>query len=186
MNRIFVRSRQIASLKPCFRHILLLWTLGILMATSAQAGEYVNTPYLPQQKVVFDIFHDHPDKIASSLFWVRSLYYTLNNAPYDVIPEDMDIKIVIHGTEIVTLVKNKYKKYKGVVERLRYYTELGAEVKVCAIAARDFGLKAEDFHDFVQVVPNAIAEIAHWQQKGYALMIPQVMEKTLSKEELLE
>jgi len=40
----------------------------------------------------------------------------------------------------------------------------------------------KDFQDCVEVVPNAITELAHWQQQGYALIIPQIMDKKFSIE----
>jgi hypothetical protein len=33
-------------------------------------------------------------------------------------------------------------------------------------------------------VPNAITELAHWQQQGYALIVPKVMEKTIDTESI--
>jgi len=31
-------------------------------------------------------------------------------------------------------------------------------------------------------VPNAITELAHWQQQGHALIVPQIMDKVLNIE----
>ena len=39
-------------------------------------------------------------------------------------------------------------------------------------------------YDFIQVVPSAITELAHWQLQGYALLRPIVMEKKFSIEEI--
>lgn len=39
-------------------------------------------------------------------------------------------------------------------------------------------------YDFVELVPSAITELAHWQLKGYALIKPEVMDKKLSIEEI--
>jgi uncharacterized protein len=97
-------------------------------------------------------------------------------------PELMSIKVVIHGTEIVTLAKKNYDKYRDAVERMRYYAGLGVEFKVCGLAAHDYGYRPEDFQDFVQVVPSAITELAHWQMQGYALITPVVLEKKFSVE----
>jgi intracellular sulfur oxidation DsrE/DsrF family protein len=42
----------------------------------------------------------------------------------------------------------------------------------------------KDFQDFVEVVPNAITELAHWQQQGYALIVPQIMDKKFDIESI--
>ena len=108
----------------------------------------------------------------------------LNEDPYGIPPDLLDVKVVLHGTEIVTLAKKNYQKYEKIVERIKYYTEFGVEFKVCATSAYEYGYKPEDFHDFVQIVPNAITEIIHWQMQGYGLVIPRVTEKHFSVEEL--
>ena len=35
-----------------------------------------------------------------------------------------------------------------------------------------------------EVVPSAITELAHWQQQGYALITPNIMDKKVSIEEI--
>jgi hypothetical protein len=55
---------------------------------------------------------------------------------------------------------------------------------VCGQAAEDFGYAVKDFQDFIEVVPNAITELAHWQQQGYALIVPQIMSKTIDIESI--
>jgi intracellular sulfur oxidation DsrE/DsrF family protein len=146
-------------------------------------AKYIQTPYT-EQKVVFDFYFDDPQKAASALYWVRALLAPLMDDPYGYAPEFMDIKVIIHGTEIVTLAKHNYKKYKDIVERMRYYSELGVEFKVCTLAAEDYGYNLKDFQDFVQLIPSAITELAHWQLQGYALIKPEIMAKKFSIEEL--
>ena len=75
-----------------------------------------------------------------------------------------------------------FDKYRDAVERMRYYAGLGVEFKVCGLAAHDYGYRPEDFQDFVQIVPSAITELAHWQMQGYALITPVVLEKKFSIE----
>ena len=163
---------------------LLLFTVLIACAARADDGaEFVQTPY-DEQKVLFDFYFDNPEKINSALYWVRSLMNPLMEAPYEIPPEALDLKVIIHGTEIVTVARKNYEKYRDAVERMRYYAELGVEFRVCGLAAEDYGYSREDFHDFVKLTPSAIAEIAHWQQQGYALVTPVVMEKRFSIEEI--
>jgi intracellular sulfur oxidation DsrE/DsrF family protein len=166
------------------KRLLLLFVLLPSLTQAEQPGaEFVQTPYT-EQKVVFDFYFDDPAKINSALFWIRSLMNPLMESPYDMAPEFMDLKVIIHGTEIVTVARKNYDKYKDAVERMRYYADLGVEFRVCGLAAQDYGYSRGDFHDFVKVTPSAITELAHWQLQGYALITPAVMEKKFAIEEI--
>lgn len=163
---------------------LLVALLALLISLPASAeGTWVQTPYKPA-RAVFDIYLDNPDKMGSALYWLRSLINPLLDSPYGHSPEELSVKVVIHGTEIVTVAKKNENKYQDIVDRMRYYAELGVEFKICGQAAEDFGYSVKDFQDFIQVVPNAIVELAHWQQEGYALITPQIYEKRFSVEEI--
>jgi intracellular sulfur oxidation DsrE/DsrF family protein len=166
------------------RRGLLAAALLLATASLGQAGEYVETPYAEEQRVMFQIFLDDPAKLGSALFWLRSFMNPLTDAPYGYAPEWMDIKVVLHGTELVALVEQNYDRYETAVERMKYYAQLGVEFRVCAIAAEDYGYRDEDFYDFVKIVPSAITELAHWQQQGYALIRPVVTERHISIEEM--
>lgn len=159
--------------------ILLIFSPVLALAE----GKFVETPYQPQ-KVVFDFYYDHPIKISSALFWLRTLINTLSDDPYSIAAEANSIKVVIHGTEIATVVTKNYEKYQEAVDRMRYYASIGVEFKVCSLAAKDFGYQIEDFQDFIQVIPSAMNEIAHWQNHGYALITPVVTEKRYTIEEI--
>ncbi|MGB5438689.1 MAG: DsrE family protein [Gammaproteobacteria bacterium] len=168
-------------LKALFIVITLL--LCHSLPADEEVSKLVETPYT-EQKVVYDFYLDDPQKINSALFWIRSLVNPLMAEPYGLAPEFMDIKVVIHGTEIVTVARKNYEKYRDAVERMRYYASLGVEFKVCGMAAEDYGYATGDFYEFIDVVPSAITELAHWQLQGHALITPMVMEKKLSIEEI--
>ncbi len=164
----------------------LLTLLLIFIISSfvfAEEASFEQTPY-KEPKVVFEFYYDNPNKINAALYWLRSYMNPLSEQPYNYAPEFMDIKVIIHGTEIVTLAKKNFKKYKAAVERMKYYSMLGVEFRVCGLAATDFGYKTKDFQPFVKIVPSAITELGHWQQEGYAIIKPQIMEKKFSIEEL--
>jgi len=146
-------------------------------------SKYEETPY-SEQKVVFDFYFDDPAKINTALFWIRSLINPLMDEPYGMAPELLDIKVIIHGTEIVTVARKNFDKYREAVERMRYYASLGVDFRVCGLAAHDYDYDIDAFYDFVKVVPSAITELAHWQLEGYALITPQVMEKKYALEEI--
>ena len=163
--------------------ITVLTLLSLATGAADNSSREVQTPYT-EPKVVYDFYFDDPEKVNSALYWVRSLMNPLLEEPYGMAPEFMDIKEVIHGTEIVTVARKNYEKYRDAVERMRYYASLGVEFKVCGLAAHDYGYKTDDFHEFIEVVPSAINELAHWQLEGYALITPTVMEKKYSIEEI--
>lgn len=163
--------------------IIVLAFFSLTGFASDDTARVVMTPY-SEQNVVYDFYLDEPAKINSALYWIRSLMNPLMEDPYDLAPEFMNIKVVIHGTEIVTVARKNYDKYKDAVERMRYYASLGVEFKVCGIAAHDYGYSVADFQEFIEVVPSAINELAHWQLEGYALITPTVMEKKFTIEEI--
>ena len=153
-----------------------------LISAGGQA-EFEQTEY-KEPRVVFDFYFDDPQKINAALYWIRSLTAPLLDAPYDMAPEFMDIKVIIHGTEIVTVARHNYEKYRDAVERMRYYAALGVDFRVCGLAAQDYDYKPADFYDFVKVTPSAITELAHWQQQGYSLITPNIMDKKYTIEEI--
>jgi len=146
-------------------------------------AHFANPPYT-EQKVVFEFYFDDPQKISPGLQWVRALMKPLIEPPYDYLPEFLDIRVVMHGTEIVTVARKNYPKYRDAVERMRYYASLGVEFRVCAQALDEYGYRPEDLQDFVKIVPSAITDIAHWQIKGYALITPQVLEKKFNIDDI--
>ncbi len=165
-----------------WKKTLLYVALGCL-TLGATAGRYVETPY-EDPKAVFEFYFDDPRHIDSALYWLRAYINPLTEAPYDMAPEMMDIVVVIHGTELVTVATRNYAKYRNAVDRMRYYAQLGVKFRVCGLAAADYGYRTEDFQDFIEVVPSAITELGHWQQQGYALIVPRILEKRFSIEEI--
>lgn len=161
---------------------LVALILGMLLSLQARAdATLVNTPYAAP-KVVFDFFLDDPAKMGAALSWLRSLIVPLSVPPYTY---DTDtIKVVVHGTELVTLAKKNEVKYKEFVDRMRYYADLGIEFKVCGLAMQDYGYSLKDMHDFVQVVPSAPVELVHWQNQGYAVLVPTIMDKKFNIEHI--
>jgi len=149
----------------------------------AKGGSWVETPY-QEQSVLFDFYFDEPEKINSALYWIRSQMNPLMDDPYNQAPEFMNTVVVIHGTEIVTVAHKNYDRYKDAVERMRYYAALGVKFKVCGLAARDYDYSVDDFYEFIDVVPSAITELSHWQQQGYSLITPTVLEKKHAIEEI--
>lgn len=165
------------------RVVVMFMLFTMLQGVCAADGSRRLYPEYEPPKAVYEFYLDHPQKIHAALSWVRSLVNPLTEPPYAMAPEFMDIKVVLHGTELVTVVKKNYDKYKTAVERMRYYAQIGVEFKVCALAAEDYGYAMDEFQDFIDVVPSAFTELVHWQMQGYALIVPKVYERTHSMEE---
>jgi intracellular sulfur oxidation DsrE/DsrF family protein len=163
--------------RACFAALLAL-----PCAAAHAAGQVVQTPYKAPMKVVFEFYLDDPATISNALFWMRSVFNTVQQSPYDFSPEDVQAVVVLHGTEIATTVTRNQDTYRDAVERMRYYAQMGVKFKVCGQAAHDFGYTPEDFQDFIEIVPNAMTELVYWQQQGYALIIPRILIKRESTE----
>lgn len=171
----------LASFRSLCTGLALLCSLGSPPAM-AQA-KFIQTPY-QNPKALVDVFLDDPAKLGAALYWLRSLVNPLVEAPYSLFPEDMSIIVLMHGTEIVTLARKNEARYTELVQRMRYYAEMGVKFKVCGLALQDYHYTADDMHDFVEVTPSAITELVHWQNQGYALITPQVFEKKFSIENI--
>ncbi len=156
---------------------------GLAVSTASAQAKFVQTPY-QNPKALIDIYLDDPAKLGSALYWLRGLVNPLTGAPYSMFPEDMRIIVLMHGTEIVTLARKNEERYAEVVQRMRYYADMGVKFKVCGLALQDFHYSANDLHDFVEVTPSALTELMHWQNQGYALITPQVQEKKFSIEKI--
>ena len=157
------------------RMIALVLILACTGFTAQASGKLVHPPY-EDPKAVVEFFFDDPRHIHSALHWVRSFMNPLMERPYDLAPEFMDIVVVIHGTEIVSLAEKNYGRYKDAVERMRYYAALGVKFRVCGLAMGDYGYTANDLHDFVEIVPSAMTELVYWQQQGYGLLQPTILQ----------
>jgi intracellular sulfur oxidation DsrE/DsrF family protein len=148
----------------------------------AQA-KVVQTPY-QSPKVLFDFYLDHPAKVGSALYWVRSLMNALTSAPYNMFAEDIKAVVLMHGTELVTVAKKNEDKYGEQVQRMRYYAQQGVKFRICGQAMKEYGYTPADLQDFVEVAPSAIPELVYWQNQGYALVRPLIQEKLFSIEDI--
>ncbi len=161
-----------------------IFLTAVMHASSALAqAKVVQTPY-KNPKVLVDIYLDDPAKLASALNWVRGVMNPLTEAPYSMAPEDIPVIVLMHGTEIVTLARKNQALYQDVVQRMRYYAELGVKFKVCGLSMRDYDYTPADLYDFVEVTPSAMTELMHWQNQGYALIPATVLDKKFAIEQI--
>lgn len=161
-----------------------LMALATLSPTPALAqATFVQTPY-KNPKVLFDIYLDNPAKMGAALYWLRSFVNPLLEAPYSFFNDDMSVIVLLHGTELVTVAKKNEAKYEEVVQRMRYYAEHGVKFKVCGLALKDFGYTLTDMQPFIEVTPSAMTELVHWQNQGYAVLVPTIMDKKFNIEQI--
>jgi intracellular sulfur oxidation DsrE/DsrF family protein len=158
-------------------------TAGFQVPAALAQAKSIQTPY-KNPKALVDIYLDDPAKLASALYWVRGLVNPLTEAPYSLFPEDMNIIVLMHGTEIVTLARKNEERYQEVVQRMRYYASMGVKFKVCGLALKDYDYQPADLYDFVEVTPSAITELMHWQNQGYALIPATVNDKKFSNDQI--
>jgi hypothetical protein len=163
--------------------VLLALALGAGALPVAAQGRRVQTPYA-NPKVLFDVYLDHPAKMGAALYWLRSFMNPLTEAPYSFFPEDMRVIVLLHGTEIVTVARKNEAKYEEIVQRMRYYAQHGVVFKVCGLALQDYGYTDADMQPFVEITPSAMTELVHWQNQGYALIMPQVPDKRVAVEDI--
>ena len=173
------------SLHRLTRPIILaaLLVSGLHMGPALAQARVTQTPY-KNPRALIDIYLDDPAKLASALNWVRGVMNTLTEAPYSMIPDDIPIIVLMHGTEIVALARKNEERYRDVVQRMRYYAELGVKFKVCGLSMKDYDYTPADLYDFVEVTPSALTELMHWQNQGYALISATVMDKKFSIEQI--
>lgn len=91
---------------------------------------------------------------------------------------------MLHGTELVSVARKNEEKYREVVDRMRYYADIGIEFRVCALALHDYGYGLDDLQDFIRVVPSAPVERVYWQNQGYAVVRPMILDKKFNLEDL--
>ncbi|MGB4060685.1 MAG: DsrE family protein [Burkholderiaceae bacterium] len=169
-------------LAQAFAWVCAVALSGVATPAKAQAT-FVQTPY-QNPKALVDVYLDHPAKMGAALYWVRSLVNPLVEPPYSMLPEDMSVIVLLHGTELVTVARKNEATYADVVQRMRYYASQGVKFKVCGLALKDFGYTLADMQDFIEVTPSAMSELVHWQNQGYGLITPVVMDKKLSTDDI--
>jgi uncharacterized protein len=177
------RSRRPSRATPLLLLALGLGLITTLPLTARAEARAVQTPY-KNPKVLFDFYFDHPAKMGSALYWLRSFMNPLLEAPYSFFQEDMRVIVLLHGTELVTVAKKNEAKYEEVVQRMRYYAQQGVSFKVCGLALKDYGYTLADMQPFIEVTPSAVTELVHWQNQGYALVAPNITDKIVSIEEI--
>ncbi len=152
-----------------FLFAALLLTLGSASASDPAApwgrGKAVAQSYA-KQKVVYDVA-TRSEAAMRSVISRAQLLLDLNGSD----PFDNKVVIVLHGQEIPFFAVKNLAKHRELMQRAQSATLSGlVEFRMCKLAAEGHGLRPEDIHGFVTLVPMADAEIVRLQQEGYAYM----------------
>lgn len=163
-----VSLRQVGGLTPA--GLLLALTLplpGFAAAPEAPWGHAtaVNQTYA-KQKVVYDVTTGSETTMRGVISRAM-LLADLNGSD----PFDSKVVILLHGNEIPFFAIRNTSKYRELTQRAQSATLSGViEFRMCRLAAEMHGLRPEDIHGFITLVPMADAEIVRLQQEGYAYM----------------
>ena len=87
-------------------------------------------------------------------------------------PFDSSIVLVLHGAEIPFFARENYEKYKELMHRAQSLVESETlKIKMCKLAAEGHGLKPDQIHGFIKMVPMGDAEIIRLQnEENHAYM----------------
>ena len=155
---------------PLLRPLILLLSFIAYPALAAPNAPWGSAPVLEKeyskQKVVYDVAVNNVAAVTSVLD--RASHLSLVNGAD---PFDNKIVIVLHGNEIPFFAIKNFAKYRELATRAQSLSVGGTiEFRMCRIAAQGQGLKPEDIHGFITMVPMADAEIIDLQSKGHAYM----------------
>lgn len=120
-------------------------------------------------KVAWDFNFDNPEEVHRAL---NPIVFAINvNAEHGPVSLDpMENVVVSHGGEAVIWAKKNYEHFKDVIDRARRMHEMGVRFEVCNVVAQAHGFEADDFYDFVNVVPTGSYALVYWGNKGYAVI----------------
>ena len=83
---------------------------------------------------------------------------------------DIAIAVVSHGSEQFGLMKTKQQEHSEVHKTVQSLVADDVPVQVCGTHASWRGKGAEDFPDYVDVVPAGPTEIRNYEASGYTLI----------------
>lgn len=154
-----------------FIKVLALYAL-LPVYSLAQISQFVVPPAQEQvkvQNVVFDCSSADKKYVASRLWLIDMSIkeYKTNGTPYNVV-------LTIHSgcTNIVSKnVASDDKMMKKIHKNLETVSKHEfVSIEACQIAVDRFGIKHQDLHPFINLVPNSITRVISLQNDGYAFI----------------
>jgi len=138
---------------------LLVLAFGAVASAAEQSG------YAPG-KVVYDFSHPDAQDLKNILDRVSMLQNIYGNNPFE-----SSIVIVVHEAAIPLFASRNQDAHADLMRRAAGLA-MGEviEFRLCRMSARMQGFGDGDFHEFVNMVPMADAELAQLQRSGYAYL----------------
>ncbi len=136
-----------------------------VLLTSILTGMSVSRADYAPAKVVYDISSALPSNLANIFDRVGLLQNIYNNNPFEA-----SIILVIHEGAIPLFAKAESGN-KDLMKRANSFV-MGEiiQFRICRASAKQQGFDDQDFHEFIQMVPMADAEIIQLQNSGYAYL----------------
>jgi len=143
-------------MKP-IRYLFALLALAATTAATAEPAAYIPT------RVVYDVSSSDSRELNHVLDRISMLQNLYGSGPFEA-----SIVVMLHEGAIPRFTKSGDAKLRDRARSLA----LGDIIRfrVCEASAKMQGYAAQDFDEFIAVVPMADAEIVKLQQAGYAYL----------------
>ena len=151
-----------------FIPLLLLMFQSIAAASSLEQVEGLLQSESPPEGVVFEIIEE-----SDGLRWAIPQVVRYSEQLRQRFP-DLSIAVVSHGAEQFALqseARDDFSEVHTLVQQLGQQQDI--PVHVCGTHAGWYGVKPEDFPDYVDVAPTGPAQIRAYEELGYELIVIQ-------------
>jgi len=152
---------------PLLFALLIISTSNWATEKSPWGGATNQSLQYKPQKVVYDV-HVKSVRAVTSVLDRASYLSKITGAD----PFESSIVLVLHGAEIPFFAIKNYPKNKELMHRVQSLVDSEVlKIKMCKLAAEGHGLKPEQIHEFVEMVPMGDAEIIRLQnEENHAYM----------------
>lgn len=148
------------------RRLLAALVLWIAAAAGAQAAEDLATILArasPPAGVVFELFKLDVEEVRSLIPQVADHVETLR-ARFPGLP----VAVVSHGNELRALQRKRAGDFAQIHDQVQRLTGTAdVEMHACGTYAGWQGIAAEDFPDYIDVVPSGPQQIRDYEERGY-------------------
>ena len=162
-------------MKKSLATLFCLFILGVLQASFAQ------TPQFPIVKGYGGIYEipeatERPDPTKEISRWVDNVARMMNLHGLAGVPkEKLDVKVIIHGGSIFTLLndENYQKRFEVANPNIKVFEalkEAGADIMVCGQSLLARNLKQQDLWPGVRIAHSALTTITTYVPQGYVLV----------------
>ena len=136
-----------------------------VLAVAASVEELLARDEAPSG-VIFEIVDDDEDALQQRLPAVRSAIERIRQR----FPRT-EFAVVSHGREEFALQSSYRDEQVEIHAQVRALVDDAVPVHVCGTHAGWYGVRAEDFPEYVDVAPSGPAQIALYRELGYELIV---------------